>query len=110
VTHIPTASDTSLREVHARADIAHHIISGFALAIPALSDLWQQIDNSISDIPALLAEITRQSAALAAGRLSRANLAAAGLATLGAWHGGEPDPLSYLRDELAAQGFDRRRP
>src|SRR6266700_965556 len=105
MTHIPPSSDTFLREVDTRAHVAHHIISGFALAIPTLSDLWRQIDNSISDIPALMAEITRQAAAVTTCRLSRANLAAAGLATLTAWHGGEPDPLSYLRDELAAQGF-----
>lgn len=108
MTHIPPASDTFLREAHARARIAHHIITGFAREIPALSEPWQQIDNSISDIPALIAEITRQVSTLAACRLSRANLAAAGLATLAAWHDGEPDPLSYLRDELAAQGFERR--
>jgi hypothetical protein len=108
VTHIPTDREAFLQEVDTRADVAHHIINGFALAIPILSDVWQQIDNSLSDIPALITEIRRQHAALTTSRLFRANLAAAGLASLAAWHSGEPDPLSYLRDELAAQGFDRR--
>jgi hypothetical protein len=56
-------------------------------------------------VPALTAEIARLNAELRAVRLDRANLAAAGRATLAASRDGEPDPLSYLRDELAAQGF-----
>jgi len=108
VTDIPSTSQVFLQEANARAHFAHHVIAGFALAIPALSDLWRQIDNSVSDIPILVAEVMRLHAALTATRLDRANLAAAGRATLAAWHNGEPDPLSYLRDELSAQGFDRR--
>ena len=46
---------------------------------------------------------------LTAVRLDRANLAAAGRATIAAYHDGEPDPLSYLRDELHAQGFSTER-
>jgi hypothetical protein len=43
---------------------------------------------------------------MAGARLDRANLAAAALASIAAQHDGEPDPLSYLRDELRAQGYD----
>jgi hypothetical protein len=49
-------------------------------------------------------------------RLDRANLAAAGRATLAAAQDRDPDPFSFLRAELATQGFlqeherqDRRR-
>jgi hypothetical protein len=109
VTNIPLDREVFLLEVDARATVAHHVINGFALAIPALSDLWQQIDNSISDTATLITEIRDQYAALTMCRLNRANIAAAGLATLTAWHDGEADPLAYLRDELTAQGFDRSR-
>jgi len=108
VTRIPLDREVFLLEVDARADVAHHIINGFSRALPSLADLWQQLDNSISDSAILVTEIRTQHAALTACRLSLANLAAAGLASLAAWHNGEPDPPSYLRDELAAQGLDRR--
>jgi hypothetical protein len=67
--------------------------------------LWEQIDRSLSDVPVLVSENTRLRSQLRAARLERANLAAAGRATLAADRDGEADPLSYLRDELAAQGF-----
>ncbi len=105
---MPETSRTStinLREVNARADNAAHIIAGFSRAIPNLADLWQQVTHSLSDIPILTDEVTRLGSELAIVRLDRANLAAAGRATLAAYRLGEPDPLSYLRDELAAQGF-----
>jgi hypothetical protein len=73
--------------------------------MPALADLWQQIDHSLSDVPVLTSEITRLHGELRAVRLDRANLAAAGRATLAGTQDGEPGPLSYLRDELAVQGF-----
>jgi hypothetical protein len=56
-------------------------------------------------VPTPTAEIARLNAELRAIRLDQANLAAAGRATLAASRDGEPDPLSYLRDELAAQGY-----
>jgi hypothetical protein len=37
------------------------------------------------------------------------DLAAAALATIAAHQDGEPDPLSYLRDELRAQGYPSHR-
>ena len=54
------------------------------------------------------AEVTGLRAALNRARLSNANLAAAALASMAAHDEGEADPLSYLRDELAAQGFQGR--
>jgi hypothetical protein len=40
--------------------------------------------------------------------LDRANLAAAGRATIAAYWDRESDPLNFLQDELHAQGFYRR--
>ncbi len=103
----PDLQEASNRNRHARA-----IVTGFSRATPALADLWQQIERSLSDIPVLISEIIRLRSELAAVRLDRANLAAAGRAALAAGRAalaasqdGEPDPLSYLRDELAIQGF-----
>ena len=107
--HDPSSTHPiSLVEVHARAENAYRVIIRFALTHPALADLWQQVNDSISDIPVLSAEITRLNGELADTRLSRANLAAASRATLIAWHGSEPDPMSYLRDELTTQGLAGR--
>jgi len=105
----PSTLRINLREVNARADTAQHIIIGFSRETPGLADLWQQITHSLSDIPILTAEITRLHGELVIIRLERANLAAAGRATLAAHHGGESDPLSYLRDELDAQGYGTQR-
>jgi hypothetical protein len=103
-TDLPDLQEASDRNRHAR-----HIVAGFSRATPALADLWQQIEDSLVDTPVLISEITRLHSELKAVRLDRANLAAAGRATLAAYHDGEPDPLSYLRDELDAQGFGTQR-
>ena len=111
---MPETSPTStinLREVNTRAESAQHVITGFSRAIPNLADLWQQVTHSLSDIPILVAEITHLGSELTSVRLGWADLAAAGRATIAAWHDGEPDHLSYLRGELDAQGFgSQRRP
>jgi hypothetical protein len=111
---MPETSRTTtidLREVYARAESAQHVITGFSRAIPNLADLWQQVTRSLSDIPLLVAEIARLGTELTNARLDTADLAAAGRATIAAWHDGEPDHLSYLRGELDAQGFGTpRRP
>src|SRR6266487_6433483 len=101
----PSTLRANLQEVNARADSAQHVITGFSRAIPNLTDLWQQVTHSLTDIPILIGEIDRLGSELAIVRLDRANLAAAGRASLAAYRVGEPDPLSYLRDELDAQGF-----
>jgi hypothetical protein len=105
---VPDTPDTSpinLLEVSARAEQAHHIITGFSLAAPTLADLWQQVTDALSDIAALTTEIISLRARLSACRIDRANLAAAGRISLTAYRNAEPDPLAYLRDELSAQGF-----
>ena len=60
--------------------------------------------TALADIPVLLAEIGRLASLLAWARTEFANLLAAARATLAAHRDGEPDPLSYLRDEVAAHG------
>ena len=90
-------------EVTTRNDIARDIIAGFAAVTPALTGAWRLIDTSLADLPAVLADLRRERAELAAVRLDRANLLAAMRATLGAQADGEADPLYYLRDELDAR-------
>ena len=63
-------------------------------------DLWR----AVADIPVLLAELSRTQSLLALVRMTHANLLAAARAPLTATRDGEPDPLFYLVDELAAQG------
>jgi hypothetical protein len=91
-----------LEEVTTTNDTARHIVAGFATATPTLAGIWQYLENALNDVPALTAEIRRLSAELSNTRLDRANLLAAARATIAAHHDGEPDPLSYLRDELDA--------
>jgi hypothetical protein len=92
-----------LEEVTTRNDNARHIVTGFATAMPALADIWRYLETAFNDVPALADEITRLSGELKDTRLDRANLLAAARAATAAHHDGEPDPLWYLRDELAAR-------
>ena len=87
----PPADTPDLQEAISRNSHARHIVTGFSRATPTLADLWQQIDHSLSDIPILTAEITRLDGQLRAVRLDRANLAAAGRATLAASQDGDPE-------------------
>jgi hypothetical protein len=92
-----------------RDRIARHL--GEAASAAFMADIWPQVAAAFAEAPVLLAEIDSLRATLAGTRLDRANLAAAALAAISAFHDGDLDPLSYLRDELRAQGFDiRRRP
>ena len=93
----------SLSAIYARNDHARRLIAGFATALPAASELWDQVDRALADIPALGAVIARLSAELADTRMDRANLLAAMQATIAAHTDGETDPLSYLRDELTVR-------
>lgn len=102
----PHQSKVDLQEASNRNRVAREIITGFLLAAP--SRIWSYTLNALADTPALASEITRLQGRLDAARLDLANLAAAGLATLAAHHEAEPDPLSYLRDELNAQGHRTR--
>ncbi len=105
----PDASPINLLEVSTRAEHARHIITGFSLASPTLADLWRQVDEALSDIPILIAEISRLRDWLTAIRIERANLAAAGRITIAAHLNGESDPMACLQDELLAQGFGSSR-
>lgn len=107
----PVIIRISIQEVNVRAEAAQHVVTGFSRAMPNLADLWQQITHALSDIPILTTEIIRLQGELIITRRERANLAAAGHATIAAYRDRERDPFSYLRDELTAQGFlgQRRR-
>lgn len=100
----PPTRASDLPQVTARNRAAHAIVDELAAERP--SRIWQYITDALADTPALTVEITRLRGYVAHERLDRANLAAAALATVSAHRDSEPDPLSYLRDELAAQGHD----
>lgn len=91
-----------LPEVTARNRSAHTILAALAAERPGT--IWQYLADALADTPVLVTEIARLRATVAEDRLDRANLAAAALATISAHREREPDPLSYLRDELAVQG------
>jgi hypothetical protein len=93
-----------LQEAATRNRTARRVVAGFSASAPTLTEIWQQLQAALADTPALSAEITRLRAELAGTRLDRANLLAAARAVITAHLDGEPDPLSYLRDELQARG------
>lgn len=104
-------SNINLEEVTTRSETARHIVTGFSMTMPTLTDIWRLLDDALSDVPALSAEVARLSAEVQHTRLDRANLLAASRATIAGYHEGEPDPLSYLRDELESNGLgSQRRP
>ena len=112
MTDTARTTPTDLQEVATR----HHAARQFALehaadtnAAHMTAGIWQQLAAEFADTPNLIAEITQLRAELANARLDRANLAAAALAAIAAYYDGEPDPLSYLRDELRAQGHQPAR-
>ena len=101
---IPRPHDrTDLEQITARNQTARHMIAGFAAEMPLLADFWRHLDTALTDNLALSAEVARLTAELAATRLDMANLAAAMRAAIAAHADGEPDPLYYVRDELAAR-------
>ena len=102
--NIPPVPAIHLEEITARNDIARRIIAGFPAGFPTLTEIWRLIDAALADTLALAAEITRLRAELAGTRRDCANLLAAARATIAAHQDREPDPLSYLRDELDARG------
>ena len=77
--------------------------------MPVLADFWRHLDTALADNLTLSAEVARLTAELAATRLDRANLLAAMRAAIAAHADGEPDPLSYLRDELNARQMPAQR-
>ncbi len=77
------------------------ILAGMAFALAQICDQCEiPVTILIIDIKRLIEEVSRLHSALIAERLTSANLRAAIGAALGAHADGEPDPLSYLRDEL----------
>jgi hypothetical protein len=96
-----------LPEAITRNQTARQLTEGLADQLP--TDIWRALTASFADTPALAAEITGLRAEVVGVRLDRANLAAAALATIAAHQDGEPDPLSYLRDELRVQGYQSQR-
>jgi hypothetical protein len=93
-----------LHVIYARNDNAIRIIAGFRAAMPAMSEMWEQVDCALADVPAMGTVIARLTADLADARMQRANLLAAMRATVAAHGDGEPDPLWYLRDAIKDLG------
>jgi ABC-type transporter Mla subunit MlaD len=97
--------DIDLLEVNFRNRIAREIVRGFSSSAFTLAEVWSQVQAALADTPRLIRKIAQLRAELAATRLDRANLAAAARSTIAAHREGERDPLSYIRDEIEAQGF-----
>ena len=70
-------------------------------ATPGCERCEVPLAGAMTDIAQLLAQIDQLYTALRDERMRSANLEAAIRAALGAYHDGEADPLTYLRDELA---------
>jgi hypothetical protein len=98
-----TEPGISLHLTRTRNYQARRIIAGCMAAWPIASEMWEQVDRALADVPAMGAAIERLTAELADTRMDRANLLAAMQAAIGAHADGEPDPLYYLRDELDAR-------
>lgn len=107
MTNSPHVPANDLQMIVSRHCTARQGAEPLAARLPA--DIWQHLAAALADTPALITEITQLRADLADARLDRANLAAAALAAIAAHDDGEPDPLSYVRDELRAQGYDQAR-
>jgi hypothetical protein len=107
VTDTRRTRSNDLPEALTRNQTGRQLAEGLADQLPA--DVWHSLTAAFADAPVLAAEITELRTELAGVRLDRANLAAAALATIAALQVGEPDPLSYLRDELRAQGYQPHR-
>ena len=108
--HARPAHADDLLEITTRNRIARHIIEGFSLAFPTLTDFWRQIDGALADTLALAGEISPPPRRTGQTRASTAPTSPPPAAppsppTATA----NPTRLSYLRDELHAQGFGRPR-
>jgi len=89
-------TSNSTRTTLDKEAVSHHFTTAMRRRTPTA--LW----TALMDIPVLLAEHRRQSSLLTTARAEFANLLAAARAAIHAHEDGEPDPLSYLRDEVAA--------
>jgi hypothetical protein len=97
-------SGINLHAAYVRNDNAFRVIAGFRAAMPAMAEIWQQVDRALADVPAMGAVIARLTAELAGTRMDRANLLAAMRAALAAQADGEPDPFWYIRDAIENTG------
>lgn len=102
MTHHHPYPHADLLEVLSRNHTAAHLLAALSRATPAHAAVWEHLNTALHDARALVAELSRLRSELAKVRHSRANLLAAAQATLTADHDGEPAPLWYLRDEVAA--------
>jgi hypothetical protein len=104
---VPIARRTTARHLpqpHINTtEIRHHIINAQVTACP---DCGPHTAILAGDIALLLGEITRLHKSLIRARRNAANYQAAIQAALGAADDGEPDPLGYLKDELAGPSSD----
>ncbi|MBB5077775.1 hypothetical protein [Nonomuraea endophytica] len=111
MTHRHPFPPARLQEVLSRNHTAVHLIATLARSTPAHAPIWEHLDTVLYDARALVVELSHVHAELDKVRRSQANMLAAAQATLAAAQDGEPDPLWYLRDEVAAQqanAFPRR--
>lgn len=106
MTNAPYHPKPDLQEAINRSSKARRIIANTRPDESLSTFLRTNLETALDTIPTLAEEIERLSTELRDTRIHRANLAAAARATLTAQRDGEPDPLSYLRDELNAQGYD----
>ncbi|GAA4232572.1 hypothetical protein GCM10022254_32800 [Actinomadura meridiana] len=105
MTNAPYHPKIDLQEAIRRSRTARRIIANTWPDESLPTILRRALDTALDAVPALAEEIERLSTELRDTRIRRANLAAAARASLSAQRDGERDPLSYLRDELSAQGY-----
>jgi hypothetical protein len=101
----PQIPSIDLQEVNRRNRNARAILTGLSAGSPTLAHYWSTIESALADGIALSTEVAQLRSALIRARRHHADLAAAARATLAADDEEESDPLSYVRDELRAQGW-----
>jgi hypothetical protein len=63
---IIAGTDINMFAVYTRNEHARLVVAGFAASTPLLSDVWQQLDRALADVPALGSVVARLIAELAA--------------------------------------------
>lgn len=106
MTKSPGRTRISLLDVRVRAATARNALAGISSEAPAVAGLCGQVSDALADIDPMVIEIRCLRQDVARTHMARANLTAAGRAVISAYRAGEPYPLFYLLDELAAQGHD----
>jgi hypothetical protein len=95
----------TIQEAKTRNLVARGVLAAVAESIPQLSRQWECLYAALCDTPVLISEVIDLRAEIEELYLHWADLAAAARAALFACRDGEPDPLSYLRDEMEGQGW-----